>query len=120
MGDGTQRSLEGERHFGSIELDLDVPCPLQWGLFVVLLTVKAQPKKLAHDGTNIAKYRETVNMALEITFNVPFDGVHTPRTCLPRAVSVLLYNSPDKDWNHEEETKGWGFGDAHPCHPECR
>ena len=74
-------------------------------------------RKLAHDGTNIAKYRETVNMALEITFNVPFDGVHTPRTCLPRAVSVLLYNSPDKDWNHEEEMKGWGFGECPPLPP---
>ena len=50
-------------------------------------------------------------MAIEITFNVPFDGVHTPRTCLLRAVSVLLCNAPDKDWNHEEELIGLGLGE---------
>ena len=69
-------------------------------------------RKFANDVTKIAKHRETVNMAIEIKFNVPFDGVHTPRTCLLRAVSVLLCNSPDKDWNHEEELKGWGLGEC--------
>ena len=62
--------------------------------------------------TKIATYRETVNMAIKITFNVPFDGVHTPRTCLLRAVSVPLCKSPDKDWNHEEELKGLGLGEC--------
>ena len=69
--------------------------------------------------TKVAKYRETVNMAIEITVNVPFDGVHTPRTCLPRAASVLLCNSPDKDWNHEEELKGWVLGE-YPLLPPYR
>ena len=73
-------------------------CLLQW--------------RLLNDGTKIAKYRETVNIAIEITFNVPFDGLHTLRTCLLRAVSVLLGNSPDKDWNHEEELNGWGLGEC--------
>ena len=37
----------------------------------------------------------------------------TPRTCLLRAVGVLLCNSPDKDWNgEEEEMKGWGLGEC--------
>ena len=27
-----------------------------------------------------------------------------------RFVSVVLYRSPGKDWNVEEETKGWGSG----------
>ena len=61
------------------------------GTVVVLLTVEA------YDGTKIAKYRETVNMAIEITFNVPFARSHRQRTCLLRAVSVLLCNSPDKE-----------------------
>ena len=73
---------------------------------MVLLTVEA------NDGTNIAKYRETVNMTIEITFNVFFVGLHTPRTCSLRAVSVLQCNSPDKDWNHEEEFNGWGLGEC--------
>ena len=62
--------------------------------------------------TKIAESRETVNMAIEMTLNVPCDGVHTPRTCLVRAVSVLLCNSPGKDWNHEDELKGWSLGEC--------
>ena len=42
-------------------------------------------RKFANDGTKIAKYRETVYMATEITLTAPFQGLHTPRTCLLRA-----------------------------------
>ena len=61
----------------------------------------------------IAKYHEAVNMAVEA---MPFEGLHTPRTCLLRYVSVVLHRSPDKDWNVEEEMKGWGLGEC-PCLP---
>ena len=44
------------------------------------------------------------------TTSPPLHAVHTPRTCLLRAVSVPLCNAPGKDWNHEEELKGVGFG----------
>ena len=57
-------------------------------------------------------------MAIAITFNVPFDAVHTPRTCMLRAVSALLCNAPDKDWNHEEELKKWCLGEC-PLLPPC-
>ena len=83
---------------------------------VVLLTSRLN-QQIENDGTKVAKYRETVNMAIEFTFKELFDGVHTPRTCLLRAVCVLLCNAPDKDWNHEEELKGWGLGNARSCRP---
>ena len=54
---------------------------------------------------SLPKNLETVNMAIEFTFNVPFDGVHTPTTCLLRAVS----DAPDKDWNHEERVERVGI-----------
>ena len=50
-------------------------------------------------------------MAIEITFNVGFHGVHTPRTCLLRAVGVLLSNAPDRDWDLDEELREWGLGE---------
>ena len=34
------------------------------------------------------------------------------RTCLLRAVS----DAPDKDWNHEEELKGWDLDNIRSCH----
>ena len=43
------------------------------------------------------------------------------------AVSVVLEGSPDKEWNVEEDMKGWGLGelqrgcpeDAAPLFPRC-
>ena len=35
-----------------------------------------------------------MDTAIEITLNLPFDGVHTPRTCLLCAVSVILSFAP--------------------------
>ena len=64
-------------------------------------------RKVENDSTKIARYHEAVNMEIEITFTAPFEGLHTPRTCLLRTIGVVLYKSPDKDWNDEEEMKGW-------------
>ena len=58
----------------------------------------------------LKKSRETVNMAIEITFNV-FFGVHTPRTCLLLAVSVLLRNVPDRGRDLAEDLRGWRLGE---------
>ena len=38
------------------------------------------------------------------------------RTCFVRAVSVLLYNSPDKDWNCEEKLEGLGLEECPLLH----
>ena len=77
-----------ERYLGALSYDIDVLCPLRW----VLLCFSAPSRlnrKFANNGAKVAKFGETVNKAIEITFYVPFDGVHTPRACLLRAVSVL-------------------------------
>ena len=51
----------------ALKYDLDAPVVT----FTVLFTVKAL-SKICIDGTNVAaKYRETVNRVIEITFNVP-------------------------------------------------
>ena len=46
-------------------------CPLQWGLQWFSSPSRLK-RKFANNGTKVEKYRETVNMAIEITFNVPF------------------------------------------------
>ena len=50
-------------------------------------------------------------MVIDATFTMPCEGLHTPRKCLSRSVSVVLYRSHDKDWNVEEEMKGWELGE---------
>ena len=62
----------------------------------------------------MAKFRETVNNAIELTLNIAFDGIHTPRACFLRAVSIFLSYAPDRDWDLEEEMKGWGAGESPP------
>ena len=95
----------------ALNYDLDVPCVIQWGLLKF-----SSPSRLnqtfTNSGTKLAKYHEAVNMAIEATFTMPFEGLHTPRTCLLRTVSVVLYRAPDKDWNVEEEIKGCGLGES--------
>ena len=56
----------------------------------------------------MAKFRDTVSSAIELTCNIAFDGAHTPRECFLRAVTIFLCYAPDRDWKLEEELQGWG------------
>ena len=64
-----------------------------------------------NNGTRVTKFRDTVSSAIELTCNVAFDGAHTPRECLLRAVTNMLCYALDKDWKLEEEMQGWGVGE---------
>ena len=88
----------------------DVSCVIQWGLLWFSSPSRLN-QRFANKGATLAKYHGAVNVAIEATFSVLFDGVHTPRTCLLGSVSVVLHRSPDKDWNFEKEMKGWGLGE---------
>ena len=48
-------------------------------------------------------------MAIEIKLTATFKGLHTPRTCSLRTVGVVLYSSPDIDWNDQEDVEGWEY-----------
>ena len=81
----------------ALNYDIDVPCPVQWGL----LWFSAQTnlnRKFVNNGTKVAKIRERVNNAIELTFIITFDEVHTPRACLLRSVSILFSYAPDRDF----------------------
>ena len=95
----------------ALTYDPDVPCSLQCGL--LWSSPSRLSQRFSNDGTNIAKYHDAGNMSIEITFTMPFEGLHTP-ACLLRSVGVVLYRSPDRDWNDDEEMKGWGVGEF-PC-----
>ena len=85
----------------TLNYDIDASCPLH-GRLLWFSAPSSLSRKFANNCTKVAKYRETVNVAIEITFDVPFDGVHTPRMCLLHAVNVLLSNAPDRYWDLEE------------------
>ena len=89
----------------ALNYDLDVPCPLQWGLLWFSAPSRLN-RKFANDGTKVSKFRDTVSSAIELTCNIAFDGAHTPRECFSRAVTILLCYAPDRDWKLEEEMQG--------------
>ena len=59
----------------------------------------------------MARVRDTVSSAIELTCNIAFDGAHTPRECFLQAVTIMLSYAPDKDWKLEEEMHGWEVGE---------
>ena len=79
---------------------------------MVLSTVNLINRKFVNNGMKVVTFRDTVNSAIELTCNVAFDGTHTLRACFLRAASIFLNYAPDKDWDMEEEMKGWGVGDG--------
>ena len=72
----------------ALKHDIDVSCPLQLGLWWFSSPSRLN-RKFEDNGKKFAKYRETVNKAIEMTHTEPFD-------------EMILRNSPDKDWNDEE------------------
>ena len=64
-----------------LNYDLYIPCVIQWRLLSF-----SSPSRLnqtfTNNGTKVAKYHEAFNMASEATFTMPYEGLHTPRTCL--------------------------------------
>ena len=77
-----------------LNYDIDVPCPLQWRL-LWFSTPTNIIRKFVNTGTKVAKKRETDHCAIELTFNIPFDGAHTQRACFSSAVTILLCYAPD-------------------------
>ena len=92
MGKATQLNViqKENKILEALNYCLDVPCSIQWGLLWFF-----SPSRLTNYGTQIAKYHEAVNMAIEIAFTMIFEGVHSPRTCLLTTVGVVLYKSPE-------------------------
>ena len=86
--------------------DVDVPCPIQWGLLWFSAPSNLN-RKFVNNGTKVSKFRETVRKTIELTLKMTFDGAHTPKACLLRSVSMLLSYAPDRDWDLEEEMTGW-------------
>ena len=77
--------------------DIEVPCH-PWALLWFSAPTNLVRKFVAN-GTRVAKFRDTVSSAIELTCNIAFDGAHTPRECSVHA--------PDRDWKLEEQMQGW-------------
>ena len=89
----------------ALNYDIDVPCPLQWGLLWFSAPTKLN-REFVNNGTKVAKFTDTVSSAIEFTCNIAFDGTLTPRACYLRAVSIFLCHAQDKYSNIEEEKQG--------------
>ena len=71
----------------ALDYEIDVSCPLQWGLSWFSAPTNLN-RKFVNNGTKVAKLRETVNCAVELTCNIAFDGAHTSRAFFSGGDSV--------------------------------
>ena len=55
-------------------------CPLQWGLLWFSAPTNLN-RKFVNNIPKVAKFRETVKCAIELTFNIAIDGAHTTWAC---------------------------------------
>ena len=74
----------------ALNYDIEVPCPLQWGLLWFSAPSNLN-RKFVNNGTKVAKFRDTV----KLTCNIAFDGAHTPSACFLRAVTMFFCYAPD-------------------------
>ena len=54
----------------------------------------------------IAKYHETVNMAIAYAISRPCGGEHTPRSCMLASVAEILHKTHRK-WRVNKEMERW-------------
>ena len=101
---------ERKFHSGGLHYGIQVPCPLQWALLWFSAPTNLN-HKFVNNGTKVAKFRDTVSSAIELTCNIAFDGAHSPRECFLRAVTIFFCYAPDMDWKLEEEMQGWIEGE---------
>ena len=90
----------------ALHYDIEVPCPLQWSLIRFSAPTNLN-RKFVNNGTKVAKFRDTLSSAIELTCKIAFDAAHTPRECFLRALTILLSYAPNKDWKLEEEMQKW-------------
>ena len=90
----------------ALHCDIEVPCPLQCASLWFSAPTNLN-SKFVNNGTTVAKFRDTVSSAIELTCNIAVDGAHTPRECFLRAVTIQLSYAPDKDCDLKEEMQGW-------------
>ena len=93
-------SLRENEILEAVSSEIEVPCPLQWRLLWCSALTNLN-HKFMNNGTKNEKFRKTVNHAIELSCNIVFDRIHTPRTLFVRTVSVLLCSAHDKDWTTE-------------------
>ena len=102
----------------ALHYDIEVPCPLLWALRWFSAPTNLN-RKFVNKRTKVAKFRDTVSSAIELTCNIAFDGAHARGECFLRAVTPLLCYALDSGWKLEEEMEGWGAGEERLTRPSA-
>ena len=91
----TNVTLKENEILEALDCEIDVPCPLQWGLLWFSAPTNLN-HKFVNNGTKVEKFREIVNLAIELTCNcADSDGG--------------LVQCHDQDWDLKEEMREWGY-----------
>ena len=107
----TSVTLRENEILEALNSEIDVPCPLQWGLLWFSAPTDLN-QKFASNGTKMEKFRKIVNRAFFFFMcNFAVDRTHTPRAMFVRTVTVALCCAHDNDWNVKEEMQEWDVDD---------
>ena len=97
--------------------DVDVPCVVQGWMW--WYSPPTSPNNdLLNDGVLLAKYEETINLAIKGSFILPFWRRNTPRSGFLRAQCLTMTGMPEWVWAPERELKGWDVGGTPDLLPE--
>ena len=73
----TDVTLKENEKLEALNYEIEVPCPLQWGLLWFSAPTNLN-QKFMNNGTNIEKFRNIVNHAIELSCKFVFERTHTP------------------------------------------
>ena len=83
----TDVTLKENEILEALNYEIEVHCPLQWGLLWFSAPTNLN-RKFMNNGTKIEKFRKIVNHAIELSCNIVFDRTHTPRALFVRTVTI--------------------------------
>ena len=80
-----------------MELDYEIgsPCVVQWCMLWFSAPTRLN-RTWVQQGMNIAKYHETLNMAIACAISRPLGGEHTPRSCMLASITKILHKNTQK------------------------
>ena len=86
------------------------PCRVQSGMSWFSAPTSLNNEQL-NDGVILEKCNESVNLAFQSGFTLPYWRMNTPRSCFLRSIRAVLNGMPERVWNLGREMIVWGLGE---------
>ena len=99
----TNVTLKEKEILEALDYEIDVPCPLQWGLLWFSAPINLN-HKFTNNGINIEKFRTIV---IELSVTLSLTGLTPQEHCLYGQRRCCCAVPTIRDWEVKEEMQGW-------------